>query len=307
MVITKNKSLFILFLLIFSMSSCVVSKKKYEDLENRKKVADKKNRDLRKDNKSKNKEILSLNSSLKQTREEYNDIKNQLSESNAQKSSEIDKLSSDLLNMDDKLAKAIEDYKKEKAQLESEQKIQGILASELAEKEKRIADLEKMINTNKEKINLLKNTIAEALNAFDNSELTVHQKDGKVYVSLDEQLLFKFGSAKIEKKGVKALKKLAEVLEKNQNIDITIEGHTDNIGSSDANWDLSVKRATSIVKILQKNSEIAPERFTASGKAMYHPLVDEDTKEARQKNRRTEIILTPKLDELYKLLDEDVK
>ena len=181
------------------------------------------------------------------------------------------------------------------------------MAKELAEKEKRIADLENMINKNKEKINLLKNAIAEALNAFDNSELTVHQKDGKVYVSLDEQLLFKFGSAKVEKKGVTALKKLAEVLEQNENIDITIEGHTDDIGKAEANWDLSVKRATSIVKILQKNSEIDPKRFTASGKGMYHPLLDKDTKEARQKNRRTEIILTPKLNELYKLLDEDIE
>ncbi len=292
----------ILFVFFLS-SSCVVSKKKYEELETKKKNLDKKVRKLKKENKGKDKEISNLNSSINNIREEYNDIKNLLSESNAQKSSEIDKLSSEISNMDEKLVEAIKNYKKEKSQLEKEKKSQSLLAEELKTKEQKIIKLEKMINENKEKVNFLKDAISEALMAFDSSHLHVHQKNGKVYISLDEQLLFKFGSSKVGKKGKKALKKLSTVLEKNENIDITIEGHTDNVGDVNANWDLSVARATSIVKILQKNSSIEPKRFTASGRGMYHPLDTMDTKKAKAKNRRTEIILTPKLNELYKLLE----
>ena len=143
---------------------------------------------------------------------------------------------------------------------------------------------------------------------FEGKGLTITQKNGKVYVSLDESLLFASGSTKVEDKGVEAIKKLAKVLEQEQEINILVEGHTDDVpmkGSGDIkdNWDLSVMRATSIVKIITGNSKVNPIRITAAGRGEYFPIDPSKTAEARKKNRRTEIILVPKLDELLKVLE----
>ena len=155
-------------------------------------------------------------------------------------------------------------------------------------------------------MNALKSKVSEALSGFEGKGLTVTQKEGKVYVSLDEKLLFKSGKWDVDPKGQDALKKLAAVLENNQDVNITIEGHTDDLaysgnGNIQDNWDLSTKRATSIVKIILSNSKIDPVRLIASGRSCYLPVDDAKTAEARAKNRRTEIILTPKLDVLYEL------
>ena len=156
----------------------------------------------------------------------------------------------------------------------------------------------------------LKNKVSEALLGFENNGLTVTQKDGKVYISLEEKLLFKSASWDIDANGRNALKKLAVVLEKNPGIQITIEGHTDNVpynpGNSQLkdNWDLSVKRATTVVRTLLDGSGIKPERLTASGRSEYLPVDSRNTTDARQKNRRTEIILTPDLTELYQLINK---
>ena len=144
---------------------------------------------------------------------------------------------------------------------------------------------------------------------FENNGLTIEQKNGKVYVSLEESLLFALGKYEVDVKGVEVLKKLAVVLEQNPDINITVEGHTDDIpyrGSGDIqdNWDLSVKRATSVLKIITDNSKVDPTRLTAAGRGEYIPLDKANTKEGRQKNRRTEIILAPNLDELYEFLNE---
>jgi len=138
--------------------------------------------------------------------------------------------------------------------------------------------------------------------------LAVEMKNGKVYVSLDEQLLFKSGSTNVDPKGVSAIKKLAEVLAVNPDINIMVEGHTDDvpyISSSTVkdNWDLSVKRATAIVRILMSNTKIDGNRIIAAGRSKYHPVINSKAPDARKKNRRTEIILTPKLDELFKILE----
>ena len=138
--------------------------------------------------------------------------------------------------------------------------------------------------------------------------LTVTRKDGRVYVSMEEKLLFQSGSTQVDPNGVRALRQLAAVLAKNPDINITIEGHTDDVpfrkGSSiKDNWDLSVLRATSIVRILLDGSNVNPRRLTVSGRGEFYPVDPADTPEARRKNRRTEIILSPDFTELFRILD----
>ena len=184
------------------------------------------------------------------------------------------------------------------------------LTFELEKRNARMAELEKILDAQKKIVQDLKNKVSEALLGFENNGLTVTMKNGKVYVSLDEKLLFKSASWDIDANGRNALKKLAGVLEKNPDIQVTIEGHTDNVpynpGNSQLkdNWDLSVKRATTVVRVLLEGSRIDAKRLTASGRSQYLPVDDRNTADARQKNRRTEIILTPDLTELYNLINK---
>jgi chemotaxis protein MotB len=184
------------------------------------------------------------------------------------------------------------------------------LTLELEKKNSRLAELEKILDAQKKLVTDLKNKVSEALLGFENNGLTVTNKNGKVYVSLEEKLLFKSASWDIDANGRNALRKLAGVLEKNPNIQVTIEGHTDNVpynpgsGQLKDNWDLSVKRATTVVRVLLEGSKINPGRLTAAGRSEYLPVEASDTPEARQKNRRTEIVLTPDLSELYMLINE---
>jgi len=184
------------------------------------------------------------------------------------------------------------------------------LTLELEKKNARMAELEKILDSQKKIVQDLKNKVSDALLGYENNGLTVVNKNGKVYVSLDEKLLFKTASWDIDANGKNALKKLAGVLEKNPDIQITIEGHTDNVpyypgtGQLKDNWDLSAKRATTVVRVLLEGSKIKPGRLTAAGRSEYLPVDPANTDEARQKNRRTEIILTPDLTELYNLINK---
>lgn len=183
------------------------------------------------------------------------------------------------------------------------------LSADLAAREKRVKELEAIINKKDAALANLKKKVKEALLGFENNGLTIEQKNGKVYVSLDESLLFASGSYQVGGKGTDVLKKLAKVLETSSDIDVVVEGHTDNVplkskGDIEDNWDLSVKRATSVVKIMTKSSNISPKRLTAAGRGEYLPLDLSNTADGRKKNRRIEVILTPKLDELYELLGE---
>ncbi len=184
------------------------------------------------------------------------------------------------------------------------------LTFELERRNLRMAEMEKILDGQKKIVQDLKSKVSEALLGFENNGLTVTMKNGKVYVSLEEKLLFKSASWDIDSNGKNALKKLAGVLEKNPDIQIMIEGHTDNVpynpgsGQLKDNWDLSVKRATTIVRELVGGSKIDPKRLTASGRSEYMPVDDRNTSDARQKNRRTEIVLTPDLTELYRLIDK---
>ncbi|MEO6906210.1 MAG: OmpA family protein [Ginsengibacter sp.] len=177
--------------------------------------------------------------------------------------------------------------------------------SKLTQSQQRLQQLETLLNQQKEASEQLKDKMAEALKGFNSNELSVYQKDGKVYVSLSEQLLFPSGSAVVNPKGVDALSKLAAVLNLNSDVAVNIEGHTDSIpirGRYQDNWDLSTARANSIVRILVNNYKVDPTRVVSSGHSYYEPVASNATAEGRSKNRRTEIILSPKLDEMYKLL-----
>jgi len=178
---------------------------------------------------------------------------------------------------------------------------------ELEEKEARLTELQNILDQKDAEVKALRNKVADALKGFEGKGLTIYEKNGKVYVSLDEKLLFASGSWEIDNKGKEALTELGKVLANDHDINVVIEGHTDNVpyrgsGNVKDNWDLSVMRATAVVKELLKNKDISPKRISASGRSEYIPVDADDTKEARAKNRRTEIILTPKLDELFKII-----
>jgi len=174
---------------------------------------------------------------------------------------------------------------------------------DLSEKESKIAELQRILAAKDSASLALKKKISAALLGFEGNGLSVERKNGKVYVSMDETLLFSSGSDKVNPRGISALEKLTEVLAKNTEVNILVEGHTDDVGESDYNWDLSVKRATSVVKIMTKNSALSPKRITASGHGEFVPLNEGTTPEIRAKNRRTEIILEPKIEELLNLIN----
>ncbi len=182
------------------------------------------------------------------------------------------------------------------------------LKKDLDERNSRIQEMEQILARKDSAVVALRKTVSDALFGFEGKGLSVKHKNGKVYVSLEEQLMFKSASHVVDANGKKALMQLVPVLEDHPDINIVVEGHTDDLafpprGELLDNWDLSVKRATSIVRILLEGSSIEPSRVSASGRSEYHPIDTQKTKEARQKNRRTEIILTPKLDELFQILE----
>ncbi|KAA5539234.1 OmpA family protein [Adhaeribacter rhizoryzae] len=197
-----------------------------------------------------------------------------------------------------------------KANLQSSNQRVNQLSSDLQAQEDRLREMQRILAEKDRAVNDLKNRVSQALLGFKAGDLTVNVKNGKVYVSLSEQLLFKSGSTKVDPKGQDALQKLAFALKDQPDVNVLIEGHTDDVpiakgtvGMKD-NWDLSVLRATEIARIVT-NAGLAPERVTPSGHSKYVPVVANTNPESRQLNRRTEIILTPKLDELFKILEQN--
>lgn len=177
----------------------------------------------------------------------------------------------------------------------------------IADQAKRLKDLQTLIQSQKDIVNKLKKTVADALVNFKPDELSVSIKDGKIYVSLQEKLLFKSGSAVVDPKGKEALQSLAAVLNTTPGISVVIEGHTDNIpmkGKYEDNWSLSTERATSIVRILTKDYKVDVHNITATGRGEFYPVADNETPEGKAKNRRTEIILSPDLSELFKIINQ---
>jgi len=181
------------------------------------------------------------------------------------------------------------------------------LSEDLKKREARLTEVEEILRKRDEATRALKDKLQKALLGFQQSGLSVDIRNGKVYVSLTDKLLFDTGSIIIDDKGQQALKELAKVLKTQPEINISVEGHTDNqrvnnLGQIKDNWDLSVLRATSVVRYLTDVEKIENTRITATGKGEYQPLAEGITPEVRSRNRRIEIVLSPKLDELYQLI-----
>jgi chemotaxis protein MotB len=181
------------------------------------------------------------------------------------------------------------------------------LSADLKKREQRLKEVEDILRKRDEATNALKDKLQKALLGFQQNGLTVDIRNGKVYVSLTDKLLFPSGSIVIDERGKAALKQLAAVMNKEADINMAVEGHTDdkkviNLGQIKDNWDLSVLRATSVTRYLTEVEKIDPKRLTATGKGQYQPIDVANSNDARTKNRRIEIVLSPKLDELYNLI-----
>jgi len=179
---------------------------------------------------------------------------------------------------------------------------------ELEERNEALIELQEILAQQQEAVKKLKDKVTNALLGFASDELTVHEKNGKVYVSLEEKLLFETGQWNVDPRGQQAIRDLSSVLADNPDINIMVEGHTDDVpmrgsGAVKDNWDLSVMRATAVTKILTQNENIDPSRIIAAGRSKYVPLASNETAEGRQMNRRTEIILTPDIDELLEIIE----
>jgi chemotaxis protein MotB len=214
----------------------------------------------------------------------------------------LNELETDLQNREDEL-------RKERARLDGLNQELNQSKTALASREQRLNELENIISTKDSLMSSLKNKVSNALLGFKGKGLGIEQKNGRVYVSLDNSLLFASGKWMADEKGKVAINNLAQVLADNPEIQILIEGHTDNVpfgarSEIKDNWDLSVMRATSIVKLLQENKNINPNRFTAAGRGEFVPVASNETKEGKAENRRIEIILTPDLGPLFKLLGQ---
>ena len=267
-------------------------------------------------------DTLTMGTSLRKMTLQYDKINElndelmlKLKQKFVESSEESKKLLVQLQQLQDDLQKKEDDLKKMEKDLNAKKTNLDELTTQLDEKNEallkksaRLLELEHILSKKDSMVKALKDKVSSALQGYEGKGLTVVQKNGKVYVSLEEKLLFQSGKWDVDPKGQKAIKDLAAVLEKNTDINIMIEGHTDDVpfkgtNGVEDNWDLSTKRATAIVKILLGNSKIDAKRLTAAGRSQFLPIDAAKTPEARTKNRRTEIILTPKLDELFKVLD----
>lgn len=280
----RRTALLPLGLACLMLSSCVVSKKKYEIAEAGRWAA-------------------------LYSRDSLADLLGQSRGDNAA----LTKRCNALLNDTTLLKRSIRNYQQLLANNQNEnQKLNSSLAqkiNELEEREKTIAELQNMINQQKEKVQALLNSVKDALMGFNSDELTVREEDGKVYVAMSDKLLFESGKAIVNAQGKEALGKLAEVLNRQTDIDVFIEGHTDNVPIKTAvfqdNWDLSVVRATSVVRILTETYGVNPLQIQPCGRGEFKPIDTNTTPEGKARNRRTEIIMAPKLDKLYQMLQAD--
>jgi len=226
--------------------------------------------------------------------------------SNSDLLAHLQELHEQLQQREDELIKAEKELDAKRKRLEDAKTDLNALNIELESRNKRLFELERALSEKDSLMNALKKTVADALTGFGADELAVHIKNGKVYVSMEEKLLFTSGSYQVSPAGVQALKKISGVLEQKKDINVLVEGHTDNVPYKSAilldNWDLSVKRATSVIRIMLSGSNIDPSRVTAAGRSEYVPLDSSNTSDARRKNRRTEIILSPNLDQIFDML-----
>ncbi|OGS60861.1 MAG: cell envelope biogenesis protein OmpA [Flavobacteria bacterium GWF1_32_7] len=310
---------------VLSLTTSCVSKKIYQDLEN-------KYADLKKEHNALSDENGLLKTDKNQLELDKNNLQTELDKTKAER----DKLAADYAatkksldnlkasyaalekDSNDALEANINKNRQLLAELEAKQKALAAeqdrlnkLKKDLEASSTRLAELEKMMADKEAAMKKLKETLSKSLKAFEGKGLTVTERDGKVYVSMENKLLFESGSWTVGSEGKKAVDLVGKVLGDNPDISVLIEGHTDNDkitgtigGGVENNWDLSTKRATAIVNILSANAKVKKENLTAAGRGEYAPLMSNETAEGKAKNRRIEIILTPKLDEISKMLNE---
>jgi len=315
-----KKSISLVLALSTLLSSCIVSKKKFDEMLAQKIRAESELMDRSNklsDSETANRSLNSRVENLKQDSirmvgesESLNGKLNTLTSDYNQ----LNTYYKNLLNSSGKMNRDLSTQKEQlmaiQENLEKTRRTNDSLSSSLSEREKKVKELETILSQKDKAVKALKDQISAALLSFKESDLTVKIKNGKVYVSLAEQLLFQSGSIDVDGKGVSALQQLAKALKDQKGIQIMVEGHTDNVGMAKPmpymqdNWDLSVLRATSITRILTK-AGVSPMQITASGKGEFSPLVQNSTKENKQLNRRTEIIITPHLDELFRILENN--
>jgi chemotaxis protein MotB len=317
------KNFFLAILVTCTLFSCV-SKKIFNELES-------KYADLKKENRA----TLDENEALLAAKNKLTTSQTSLQKEYDKTKSERDKLQADITATKNNLKTLQDSYgaleknsgealqtnltknRELLAKLEAKEKALSIeqekinkLKADFEDRSKRVAELEQIMASKEAAMKKLKETLSKALNGFEGKGLTVQQKNGKVYVSMENKLLFNSGSYAVSPEGKKAVVEVGKVLGVNPDISVLIEGHTDNdkftgsVGQIENNWDLSTKRATAIVSILGENKAVNKQNLTAAGRGEFAPLVGNETPEGKAKNRRIEIILTPKLDEISKMLNE---
>ena len=309
---------------LLSLSSCLVSKKKFDeqvaladkykteknDCNDKLNAANATIDDL-------NRQIVALNDGLQKMKDNNTSLEEKLRKVNQLKNEsdaicekvkqQLDALANSSAAEKDKLMKQLAD--KERELMAKEQELNK-LATELNARDMKVRDLESLIARKDSAVQALKNKMLEALKGFNAGDLSVYEKDGKIYVALSDKLLFTSGSYAVEPRGKDALKKIAEVLNKQNDISIMVEGHTDNkpyisstTGPVNSNWDLSVMRASSVTKLLVDENKLDAKRVTPAGRGQYFPVESNDTPEGRSKNRRIDIVLTPDLKGIMDILN----
>ena len=311
-------------IMLIALSSSCVSKKVFNELET-------KFADLKKENRKTQDLYDSISKSKSQLDINYASLKKEYEKTKAER----DKLAIDFAaadknlktlqasynalekNSDESLKENMTKNRELLAQLEAKEKALAAekerlnkLSADLKKGTDRVNELESIMAAKEAAMKKLKDALSKSLKAFEGKGLTVNQRDGKVYVSMENKLLFESGSWAVGPEGKKAVVLVGSVLAQNPDISVLIEGHTDNdkfagaVGQIENNWDLSTKRATAIVTILSENKGVKKDNLTAAGRGEFAPLMSNDTPEGKAKNRRIEIILTPKLDEISKMLNE---
>lgn len=316
---------FALAAVVLSMTTSCVSKKIYQDLENKFAELKKERNALADENQGLKTDKTSLQSELDKIKAELDKCKTErdkLSSDYTTTKKSLDHLKASYAALEKDSNDALEaNIKKNRellAELEAKQKALAVeqdkfnkIKKDFEANAKRLKELEDLIAAKEAAMKKLKETLTKSLKAFEGKGLTVTEKDGKVYVSMENKLLFESGSYTVGVEGKKAVDLVAKVLGDNPDLSVLIEGHTDNdkitgtlAGGIENNWDLSTKRATAIVTILTAHPKVNKANLTAAGRSEYAPLMSNESAEGKAKNRRIEIILTPKLDEITKLLNE---
>lgn len=308
-------------ILIAGLTSCV-SARKYKDATGKLQNCENENSVMNQKNQALTVSVNELESKLKKSQADAASLDEKLKETEALRAA-LDRAGKRLEEANTDLEKQLESLKKgsseeinklldqlQSTQADIQQREEQLrkTESELSAKNARLSELQDALDKKDEMVRQLKEKVVNALVGFNNNGLSINERNGKVYVSMEERLLFKTGDWNVDVKGKQALKDLAEVLAQNPEINVMVEGHTDDVpmrgtGQVKDNWDLSVMRATAVTKILLENKLIDPQRITSAGRGEFFPLATGKTPEDRQKNRRTEIILSPRMDEIFKLFD----